>query len=184
MCCAVRLQSAAFPSLEADHSLQYLIGDPCKAHFSVQPFRHYFCKPNCASDRTSFMSRSREKGVAAMVNRISLHHSSANQDFDLVAEHSGCSRWFAPCHCFFIAALSFNCSAHSAQDGSPVHLHFWDEIDWPAVDGLEGRSVVLTDHNKMTSPIASHFDGRVEWAGILPADDCSSRFPLCIVPAS
>lgn len=48
-------------------------------------------------------------------------------------------------------------------DGSPVHLHFWDEIDWPAVDGLEGRSVVLTDHNKMTSPIASHFDGRVEW---------------------
>ena len=53
------------------------------------------------------MSRSREKGVAAMVNRISLHHSSANQDFDLVAEHSGCSRWFAPCHCFFIAALSF-----------------------------------------------------------------------------
>ena len=30
------------------------------------------------------MSRSREKGVAAMVNRISLHHSSANQDFDYV----------------------------------------------------------------------------------------------------
>ena len=53
------------------------------------------------------MSRSREKGVAAMVNRITLHHSSANQDFDLVAEHSGCSRWSALYHCFFLAALSF-----------------------------------------------------------------------------
>ena len=34
------------------------------------------------------MSRSREKGVAAMVNRISLHHSSANQDFDFRGLHT------------------------------------------------------------------------------------------------
>ena len=32
------------------------------------------------------------------------------------------------------------------------------------MDGLAARSVVLTDHNKMTSNVASHFDGRVEWA--------------------
>ncbi|CAE7397805.1 Prune1 [Symbiodinium natans] len=49
------------------------------------------------------------------------------------------------------------------EDGSPERLHFWDEMDWPAVDALASRSIVLTDHNKMTSQVASHFDGRVEW---------------------
>jgi len=49
------------------------------------------------------------------------------------------------------------------EDGSPGKLHFWDEIDWKAVDGLDSRRLVLTDHNKMTAQVARHFEGRVQW---------------------
>jgi len=48
-----------------------------------------------------------------------------------------------------------------AADGSPARLVFWDEVDWEAVQSLQGRSLVLTDHNKMAAKVAQHFDGRV-----------------------
>ncbi|CAE7546222.1 Prune1 [Symbiodinium pilosum] len=48
-------------------------------------------------------------------------------------------------------------------DGSPAGLRFWDEVDWPFVDTLADRTLVLTDHNKMTSQVAGHFEGKVEW---------------------
>jgi len=47
-------------------------------------------------------------------------------------------------------------------DGSPARLLFWDEVDWGAVHSLSSRSLVLTDHNKMTAKVAEHFEGRVE----------------------
>lgn len=61
-------------------------------------------------------------------------------------------------------ALSLFRSAgvEAAPDGSPLGLHFWNEVDWQQVDALSSRGLVLTDHNKMTSDVAAHFDGRVE----------------------
>lgn len=48
-----------------------------------------------------------------------------------------------------------------AADGSPARLVFWDEVDWDAVHSLQDRSLVLTDHNKMTEEVARYFEGRV-----------------------
>ena len=50
------------------------------------------------------------------------------------------------------------------KDGSPAALYFWDEVDWDAVDKSESRSLVLTDHNKMTDQVAAHFADRVKMA--------------------
>lgn len=47
------------------------------------------------------------------------------------------------------------------EDGSPVSMRFWNEVDWGEVKKLESRSLVLVDHNKMTDQVAAHFEGRV-----------------------
>jgi len=61
------------------------------------------------------------------------------------------------------ALALFGCAGSEALgDGSPAHLRFWDEVDWDAVRALDGRALVLTDHNKMTQRVAEHFEGRVE----------------------
>eukprot|EP00933_Yihiella_yeosuensis_P033217 TRINITY_DN26940_c0_g1_i1.p1 TRINITY_DN26940_c0_g1~~TRINITY_DN26940_c0_g1_i1.p1 ORF type:complete len:380 (-),score=83.15 TRINITY_DN26940_c0_g1_i1:76-1215(-) len=60
-------------------------------------------------------------------------------------------------------ALFKQAGAQVLSDGSPQRLHFWNEVDWTAADSLATRSLVLTDHNKMTPMVAQHFDGRVEW---------------------
>lgn len=60
-------------------------------------------------------------------------------------------------------ALFRHAGSELAGDGSPARLRFWDEVDWSAVDELDRRSVVLTDHNRMAEKVAAHFRGRVEW---------------------
>lgn len=47
------------------------------------------------------------------------------------------------------------------EDGSPVSMRFWNEVDWGEVKKLESRSLVLVDHNKMTDQVAALFEGRV-----------------------
>ena len=47
------------------------------------------------------------------------------------------------------------------EDGSPVGMRFWDEVNWEEVGKFESRELVLVDHNKMTDQVAQHFEGRV-----------------------
>jgi len=44
-----------------------------------------------------------------------------------------------------------------------MRMRFWDEVDWDVVRTLDTRSLVLTDHNKMTKIVADVFSGKVEW---------------------
>ncbi|CAJ1380525.1 unnamed protein product [Effrenium voratum] len=60
------------------------------------------------------------------------------------------------------AGFSGQFGTEVAGDGSPAALYFWDEVDWDAVDKSESRSLVLTDHNKMTDQVAAHFADRVK----------------------
>jgi len=60
-------------------------------------------------------------------------------------------------------------------DGTPVQLHFWDEVDWASADAIQSRSIVLTDHNKMSDSVADHFAGRVEW--VLDHHQASGSYP-------
>jgi len=59
-------------------------------------------------------------------------------------------------------ALFKAASSEVLPDGSPAGLRFWNEIDWQAVQSLEDRAVVLTDHNKMTEKVTAVFQGRVQ----------------------
>lgn len=59
-------------------------------------------------------------------------------------------------------ALFRDAGVELAADGSPIHLHFWDEVDWETTCALQNRSLVLTDHNKMTSKVAERFEDCVE----------------------
>jgi len=59
-------------------------------------------------------------------------------------------------------ALFLEAGIELAADGTPVRLCFWDEVCRDTLSSLPSRSVVLTDHNKMTAQAAEIFEGRVE----------------------
>mmetsp|Transcript_30848 Transcript_30848/g.89744 ORF Transcript_30848/g.89744 Transcript_30848/m.89744 type:complete len:466 (-) Transcript_30848:11-1408(-) len=62
-------------------------------------------------------------------------------------------------------AMSLFRSAGSAllSDGSPAGLLFWNEVDGAVVRNLEGRSLVLTDHNRIAQKVAEVFGGDVQF---------------------
>lgn len=60
-------------------------------------------------------------------------------------------------------ALFHQAGCEVESDGSPAGLLFWNEFPSEAVRAFEQRSVVLTDHNRMSPVVADLFEGRVEW---------------------
>lgn len=63
-----------------------------------------------------------------------------------------------------------------SPDGSPAEMRFWDEVDWDMMRGMESRSLVLTDHNKMAKKVAEVFEGRVEW--VLDHHSDTKSYPI------
>lgn len=62
-----------------------------------------------------------------------------------------------------VLALFARAGSELLPDGSPAHMQFWDEVQWAGLCTVDKRSLILTDHNKMTTKVCEHFRGRVEW---------------------